>query len=461
MSRRSIVSQQKKKKSSEPAFALGNAAVEIPQNAANTPPSVTADVSVQDSVDISDTVDSLFAELAGLESCAVANETVSAIEAAEEILSQTHSETVVTASSPNESAPTDINTKTKTTRSKKSSVANTANTGTRNPIAAANPSNTDAESLRVDLRDLGETLRSEFRNSIGELQAAQAAGIAAQSEVLRMLTEMIFQTAGSQELSPETVERAFSGIEERLLVRIEAVAGGVRTAAGGLSSNGDSSAFTKSPAAASGVKLQNAAGSVNRSWEQIRNEMMSRGELDETSTVSNESEPSAQLHDVAQLTSDRHFRLPEQDPSLEIPRTVDPETLSDHELRDAFRAREIFITTLIARIRRQQELATGQLSPEQLRTLVTELPEQLATQVRHTLKQMEDLARMGELELSLERARIARQVNQLEHTRLLIERNARQLGLTVNPDGTISGSSNQPGKGSSSRRWLGKLGFGQ
>ena len=188
---------------------------------------------------------------------------------------------------------------------------------------------------------------------------------------------------------------------------------------------------------------------------------MSQSDLDETSSTSGHTTASEQLHEVSQLSSDRHFKLPEQDPSLEIPRTVDPETLSDHELRDAFHARETFITTLIARIRRQQEQATGQLSPEQLRSLVTELPEELASQVRHTLKQMEDLARMGELELSLERARIARQVNQLEHTRQLIERNARQLGLTVSPDGTISGSTSQPGKGSSSRRWLGKLGFGQ
>ncbi len=45
---------------------------------------------------------------------------------------------------------------------------------------------------------------------------------------------------------------------------------------------------------------------------------------------------------------------------------------------------------------------------------------------------MDEQLRLGELELSLERARIARQLTQLEQTRQVIERNARQLGFTVN-----------------------------
>ena len=167
------------------------------------------------------------------------------------------------------------------------------------------------------------------------------------------------------------------------------------------------------------------------------------------------------LPEVTQLSSDRHFRLPEQDLRLEVPKTIDPDTVSHDELREAFREREIFISNLIARFRRQQENATGKLSLEQLRTLVTDLPEELASQVRHTLKQMDDLFRMGELELSLERARIARQISQLEHSRLMIERNARQLGLNLNPDGSLATPANQPCRNSSSRRWLGKLGFGQ
>jgi len=324
--------------------------------------------------------------------------------------------------------------------------------------------------LRNEMRTLGSTLRDEFRQSISELQSAQAAAITAQSEVLRTLTEMIYQSSASQashEISAETLERVFCGIEQRLLEKLEDVASGHAPASHHALENNEkrsSSATTPRDASAretsGAVKQQKAASSVNRSWEQIRSEMFSTGEL--CDTPEEDSQKAAdKLPEVTQLTSDRHFRLPEQDPSLEIPTAVDPESLSDQELRDAFRARETFITTLIARIRRQQELATGQLSPDQLRTLVNDLPEELATQVRHTLLQMEALARMGELELSLERARIARQVNQLEHSRMTIERNARQLGMELNPDGTLSIPTARPGRGSSGRRWLGKLGFGQ
>lgn len=314
--------------------------------------------------------------------------------------------------------------------------------------------------LRSELKELTEALRTEFRQSLEALQASQAAANAAQSEVLKTLTEIMFQSAGSRDIPTEAIEKAFSGVEERLMARLEAVAGNV-AATPASSSPASPAPIASRTGHGSPMKLQNAASSVTRSWEQIKSEMMTKGELTESSPVVKPQKPVTALPEVAQLTSDRHFRLPEQDLSLEIPKTIDPETVSDQELRDAFREREAFITTLIARIRRQQESATGQLSVEQLRTLADELPDELAEQVRHTLKQMDDLARMGELELSLERARIARQVNQLAHSRQLLERNARQMGMIVNADGTIVHGPNQAGRGSGSRRWLGKLGFGQ
>lgn len=315
-------------------------------------------------------------------------------------------------------------------------------------------------SLRSELKELTETLRAEFRQSLESLLASQAAANAAQSEVLRTLTEIMFQSAGSSEAPADAIEKSLSGVEERLMARMDAMAGSVA------SSQSPCSATSPGPVAtrvgnASPIKLQNAASSVTRSWEQIKNEMMHKGELAESTPPAKTQTSAPALPDVAQLTSDRHFRLPEQDLSLEIPKAIDPEAVSDQELRDAFREREAFITTLMARIRRQQESAMGQLSPEQLRILAEELPEELANQVRHTLKQMDDLARMGELELSLERARIARQVNQLTHSRHLLERNARQMGMIINADGSIVHGPNQAGRSSGSRRWLGKLGFGQ
>ncbi len=324
---------------------------------------------------------------------------------------------------------------------------------------------TDADeavvSLSEELFRFAESLRQEFRSSVAELHASQAAAAAAQSDVLRTLAEAVFQSSASRDVSPETMERAFCGVEQRLLTRIEAIFGEVKVA--------DHTATSLNKAVVSPCSGTQSARAVQtpvtgliRSWAEIRSEMMCGDELSEASVspVSPEPEKSI-LPKVTQLSCDRHFQLPEQDPSLEVPATVDISTLSELQLQDAFREREEFITTLIARIRRQQETATQQLSAEQLRQLVDDVPEELAAQVRHTLKQMDDLARMGELELSLERARIARQVNQLEHSRQTIEHNARQLGLQLNADGTIAPQSGQNGRGTSSRRWLGKLGFGQ
>ena len=324
----------------------------------------------------------------------------------------------------------------------------------------AGPVDSATGSLRSELKELTETLRTEFRQSLEAMQASQAAANAAQSEVLKTLTEIMFQSAGSRDIPEDAIEKAFSGVEERLMARLDAVAGNVAATPTSLSPASPGPIATRSGQGGP-MKLQNAASSVTRSWEQIKSEMMNKGELGESSSAVKPHKAATALPEVAQLTSDRHFRLPEQDLTLELPKAIDPETVSDQELRDAFREREAFITTLIARIRRQQESATGQLSAEQLRALAEELPEELADQVRHTLKQMDDLARMGELELSLERARIARQVNQLAHSRQLLERNARQMGMIVNADGSIVHGPNQAGRGSGSRRWLGKLGFGQ
>ena len=324
----------------------------------------------------------------------------------------------------------------------------------------AGPVDSATGSLRSELKELTETLRTEFRQSLEAMQASQAAANAAQSEVLKTLTEIMFQSAGSRDIPEDAIEKAFSGVEERLMARLDAVAGNVAAMPASSSTASPGPIATRSGQGGP-MKLQNAASSVTRSWEQIKSEMMNKGELGESSSAVKPHKAATALPEVAQLTSDRHFRLPEQDLTLELPKAIDPETVSDQELRDAFREREAFITTLIARIRRQQESATGQLSAEQLRTLAEELPEELADQVRHTLKQMDDLARMGELELSLERARIARQVNQLAHSRQLLERNARQMGMIVNADGSIVHGPNQAGRGSGSRRWLGKLGFGQ
>ena len=92
--------------------------------------------------------------------------------------------------------------------------------------------------------------------------------------------------------------------------------------------------------------------------------------------------------------------------------------------------------------------------------MMGQMPEEFSSRVNHTLQRMDEQIRLGELELSLERARISRQASQLESLKHHIERNARQLGWTINPDGSIAAETGSTPKGTGSRRWLGKLGFG-
>lgn len=330
-----------------------------------------------------------------------------------------------------------------------------------------------AEVVGQQVANLADALRTELRTSISELQASQAAAASAQSEVLKTLSEIIFQTAAAREPSGDAIERAVGGMEDRLFARLSSA--GISASVAESSPTGDNSAVAdkgKEKHAGFAARLPKPLQNAVRSWDEIRTELMSHSDLsDATVSIHASSAPSptadgempmssAAFVEATQLTSDRHFRLPEQDPLLEVPNAVDPESLDETQLREAFKEREAFISTLISRIRRQHENMTGLLSADQLRMLQTEMPEDLANLIRVTLRRMDDLARMGELEMALERARIARQLNQLQHSRQIIEHNARQLGMTLNPDGSIS-SSGGPQKTSNSRRWLGKLGFGQ
>jgi hypothetical protein len=311
---------------------------------------------------------------------------------------------------------------------------------------------------------LADQVVRPLRESISELQQSHTASLAVQTEVLKDLAELIRQSVNPSPISAPTeqftelIQRSMSEMETRLLERL--AFGASSGSANSVSSGTTATVPYAEKIPAPSVKLQRAASTVARSWEQIRNELMEKGEIGEA-TPAPEQLPAVQLPEISQLTSDRHFRLPEQDPLLEIPASVNSDIVSHDELKTAFREREAFIATLVARIRRQQELATSQLSHEQLRGLVSELPDALAAQVRYTLRQMDDLVRMSELELSLERARIARQVNQLEHSRQILEHNARQLGMQLNADGAIINNQASIHRSSSNRRWLGKLGFGQ
>ena len=322
--------------------------------------------------------------------------------------------------------------------------ATQAESSSQQPIDSA----TADIALSADVTSLINSLRHEFRASIDELKSAQAAAAAGHGAVLKTLTEIIFQSSAMRESSGGSLEQKLAETEDRILSRIKQI-GGLA-----LAGDGKASATTTNPGSSGSAPVKNNPA---RSWAEIRDQYMVDGGVGDAPVV----QVPQKVDRTPEATASAETAKAEEECRLEVPRAVDVETLNEQELRTVFYEREAFISTLIGRLRHQHQKSNGHLPAEQLKCMAEHLPEDLAVKVHQTLQQLDELARIGELELSLERARLSRQVSQLDHSRKLIEHNARQLGLTVAADGTLSHPQKQKVRGSESRRWLNKLGFGQ
>lgn len=204
-------------------------------------------------------------------------------------------------------------------------------------------------------------------------------------------------------------------------------------------------------------------------WSQIRDAFLT-AESDEPTleaepeppTEQPAAEPQAELPEADLVQSDRD--------GLEtllagIPTLVDPEDIPDDQLRSSLLDRDRFIATLVHRLQRSLPKCQP-LTTDQLRELAALAPEEmhqneLHQRIEETLRQLDAQVRLGELELSLERARVARQVASLETTRERLAASARSIGLNLNEDGTLDGEIPAQVKTSRSRRWLGAMGFGE
>ncbi len=296
------------------------------------------------------------------------------------------------------------------------------------------------------------TLRQEFRASIDDLKAAQAAAAESQSAVLKTLTEIIFKSSAMGDNGGGGLEERLSALEDRVVQRIGQVHNSGKRVE---SSIGDSDV---------GIDLSEPTineDDVPQSWAEIRLELLSRGDAPDASAEAGPGKSRKTQVTQKKTPSDKESSAPDDpDAIIDVPRAIDPEALSLPELRAVFYERESFISTLIGRLRQLHQNGNVRLPAEELRNMADLLPKELAAEVMQTLAQLDEISRIGELELSLERARLARQVNQLDNTRQLIEHNARQLGLQLADDGTLVNPEKLTARNSGSRRWLSKLGFG-
>lgn len=202
-----------------------------------------------------------------------------------------------------------------------------------------------------------------------------------------------------------------------------------------------------------------------KTWAEIRQSFLADSESPELAApVAQPSVRTTGIPAAAAAASRSAARLPgssaQIEAPIEIPEFGDPMTMTTDELRETLFSREKLLCKVIGQLRRHSQHPTVTLTTEQLRTLASDLPAELAGRVDQTLQQLDEQLRLGELELSLERARVGRQAAQNEITRHQLERGARQLGWTLNPDGTLTTNGTVTTRTSQPRRWLGKLGFG-
>lgn len=190
---------------------------------------------------------------------------------------------------------------------------------------------------------------------------------------------------------------------------------------------------------------EDESGSQEQCWNQIKAALLNQDAPDTKEVPADDESVAESEEPVFDYDLVPHAEIQEMDAE---------------QLRSLLLDQERVISRLV-RTARAERKASLSLTPDDLREHADNLPEDLAAQVRATLQTLDEQARLGELELSLERARISRQLSHLEDTRQVLESNARALGLEISPEGKIVGDPKSVrNAGSKGRRWLGALGFG-
>lgn len=140
---------------------------------------------------------------------------------------------------------------------------------------------------------------------------------------------------------------------------------------------------------------------------------------------------------------------------------ADLDSLDETALKSVVEKQEQLISVLIRRLRTRHNNRPTMTS-EQLESVQSLASDELSEEIHRTLAVLHSQQRQGELELSLERAKLSRRRTELEELEARIGGRARTLGLTIDQDGNLKDAANTgQAAGSKSRRWLGALGFGQ
>ena len=122
-------------------------------------------------------------------------------------------------------------------------------------------------------------------------------------------------------------------------------------------------------------------------------------------------------------------KLPEPEP-VNPPEVIDFETSDLEVLRSAVEERDTYIGYLISKLKTSESRAGLKVDWAAL----NEAPEELQTRLQGLEERLEELLRLAEVELALERARLGREANRQEQLELQIKREMKKLGMSEGND---------------------------
>lgn len=198
----------------------------------------------------------------------------------------------------------------------------------------------------------------------------------------------------------------------------------------------------------------------DNSWDSIRQSFLASTD---DAVVEESPEPSDPPVAETEIRAAEVTEPPDDPPEplkFDVPEPFDCSGIEDDALRAVFLEREEILRLLsLHLLQRPQPPAV--LTIEQLREMADSLPEDLRQRVETSLSRLDEQHRLTELELSLERARMARQKTSLEETRCRLENTARQMGYVMRDDGTLEELPEGQEASGTGRRWTRVLGFGR
>lgn len=205
-----------------------------------------------------------------------------------------------------------------------------------------------------------------------------------------------------------------------------------------LMESSSSPAIITEPTPLSGSRLfrnepeQAAPASSVSVWEQLKSQMLG---------PSAESEP----------TAENPLPGAQWEPLPPAPDAVAEDASDTTELHAAIEARDIYIATLLRRIRTMEDLAL----PSDWTELNAAAPD-LTGSLQHMSARLEETLRMAEVEISLERAQVARDKMQLAAQHELITKHLKRLGVTSIDE--LRGLDAPNASSANDRRWARFLG---